>query len=640
MTVPVSHGDARDLTNTPDVMEREPAWAPDGQRIAYFSDESAEYALHIRAQSGEGAVKKFPLAGESTFYFGPVWSPDSKLIAFYDNQLNVWYLDTQNGKLTKIDSNEQHDMDHELAWSPDSKWIAYTKSLSNALYQVDLFSIESGHSTPVSDGMSDAHFPAFDKDGKYLYFMASTNDGATKSHLDMTSDLYQVTSNVYAVVLSADGQSPVQPESDEEKAAAPKPPAETNAAPKPAAAVHIDLAHLQDRIVALPIPAQNYSGLETGKPGKVYLIDGGSGRWQATGGRSVTVFDLKTRKIERLGEGVRSFRLSFDGEKMLIEFAPPRNSDGVPQSFTPQYAIVSSAAPWKPGEGMLRLGGLQVKVDPRAEWKQMYHEVWRIDAATSMIPIYHGVDIAAARKIFEPYLDSIASRADLNYIFQEMLGDITVGHLRGAGGTIPNAARVPGGLLGADYEIADGRYRIRRIYSGERWNPQIRAPLAEPGLKVAEGNFILAVNGQDLSGADDISRMLEGTAGKTVVLKIASDAAGAGAHEISVVPVATEGPLRMTAWVEANRRKVDQLSGGKLAYVYMNDTAIGGFTSFNRYFFAQTDKQGLVLDERFNHGGQAADYVIDVLRRPLMSYWAPRYGAIYRTPQAPFSDPR
>ncbi len=633
LTVPASHGDARNLTNTPGVMEREPAWAPDGQQIAYFSDETGEYALHIRSQTGEGTAKKFPLAGGSAFYFNPLWSPDSKLICFYDNQLNVWFLDTQTGKLTKVDSNDQHDIDHEMAWSPDSKWIAYTKSLPNMLYQVLLFSIESGHSTPVSDGMSDAHFPAFDKDGQYLYFTASTNNGATKSHLDMTSDLYQPTSNIYALVLAADGASPVKPQSDEEKPAAPKPTGTANSTPH-AVPVHIDLANLQERIVPLPVPALNYVAVRAGKPGKLYLLDAESS------GRTLRSFDVKTRATEKLGDGIRAFEISFDGEKMLLEFSPPRNSDGVVQPAAPQYAIVSPAAPWKPGEGMLRLSGTQVKVDPRAEWKQMYREVWRIERSHFYDPHYHGVDLAAREKMFEPYLDSIASRADLNYIFQEMLGDITVGHLRGSGGTIPSAARVAGGLLGADYEIVDGRYRILRIYNGERWNPQNRAPLAQPGVKVATEDFILAVNGQDLAGSDDLSRLLEGTSGKTVILKVAADAAGTGAHEISVVPVASEGPLRMAAWIEANRRKVDQLSGGKLAYVYMPDTGIGGFTSFNRYFFAQADKQGVVLDERFNHGGQAADYVIEVLRRPLMNYWAPRYGAIYRTPQGAVFGPK
>lgn len=642
LTVPTAHGDVRNLTNTPGVMEREPAWAPDGQLLAWFSDADGEYALHVGPQSGEGEVKEFPLAGGSSFYFHPQWSPDSKLLCFYDNKLNVWVLDTQSGKLTRIDANSQHGFDHDMAWSPDSRWIAYTKSLPNLLHGVFLYSLESGQSTPVSDGMSDARYPAFDKDGQYLYFTASTNAGPTMSHLDMTTDLYVVTRSVYAVVLSADGASPVKPESDEEKPGAAARQSNANAAAPDVKPVRIDLAKLQDRIVALPIPAQDISALQAGKPGILYLMDGSTGR-RAAGSHGVSRFDLKTRRTERLGDGIRDFEVSFDGEKMLIDLTPVRPAEGAAATAPappPQFAIVSAAAPWKPGEGMLRLSNLQVKVDPPAEWKQMYREVWRIERSYFYDPNYHGVDIAAREKMFAPYLDSIASRADLNYIFQEMLGDITVGHLRGSGGTIPTPAKIPGGLLGADYEVSGGRYRIRRIYTGERWNPTVRAPLAQPGLKVAAGDFILAINGQDLQGSDDISRLLESTAGKTVVLKVASDAAGSGVREVPVVPLATESVLRNAAWVEENRRRVDQLSGGKLAYVYMPDTAIPGLTSFNRYFFAQVDKQGLVLDERFNRGGQAADYVIEVLRRALLSYWAPRYGSIYRTTEGAIYGPK
>ncbi|MCU1260494.1 MAG: peptidase, partial [Bryobacterales bacterium] len=306
----------------------------------------------------------------------------------------------------------------------------------------------------------------------------------------------------------------------------------------------------------------------------------------------------------------------------------------------PQYAIVSTTVAVKAGDGLLRLAGMEVRVDPAAEWKQMYHEAWSIERSFFYDPHFHGLDIAAAEKKYEPYLDSLASRADLNYIFQEMLGEFTVGHMRGNGGNIPSPRHVPGGLLGADYEIANGRYKLKRIYSGESWNPQLRSPLVQPGVKVEAGDYILAINGQDLTAADDISRLLEDTANKTVVLKVASDAAGANAHEISVVPVATEQPLRNLAWIEENRRKVDQLSGGKLAYVYMPDTGQGGLTSFNRYFFAQTDRKGVILDERFNAGGQVADYVIEVLRRPLLSYWAPRYGDIYKTPAGSIQGPK
>jgi tricorn protease len=221
-----------------------------------------------------------------------------------------------------------------------------------------------------------------------------------------------------------------------------------------------------------------------------------------------------------------------------------------------------------------------------------------------------------------------------------MLGAFSIGHLRGFGGTIPHPNRVPGGLLGADYEIANGRYRIKRIYTGEHWNPQAHAPLAQPAVKIAEGDFILAVGGQDLSGSDDIQRLLEGTAGTQVTLRIASDASGKDARNVTVTPIGDDLSLRNLAWIEANRRKVQELSGGKLAYIYLPDTALGGLTNFNRYYFAQLDKQGAVIDERFNSGGQAADYIIHAMQRTLMSWWAPRYGAIFRTPQASILGPK
>ena len=294
----------------------------------------------------------------------------------------------------------------------------------------------------------------------------------------------------------------------------------------------------------------------------------------------------------------------------------------------------------KPGEGALKLANIEVNVDPIAEWKQMYHEVWRIQRSYFYDPNLHGVNTADAEKEYEKYLDSLSSRADLNYIFKDMLSDITSGHLRGGGGNIPLAKTVPGGLLGADYEIANGRYRFKKIYIGESWNPQLQAPLAQPGLNVNEGDYLLAVNGQDLAGKDDVSRLLENTAGKPVLLKIGADASGANAREITVVPIASEAQLRHAEWIAENRRKVDQLSGGKLAYVYLPDTAQGGLTNFNRYYFAQSDKQGAVIDERFNSGGQMADYIIEAMRRQLMGFWSPRYGAIYRTPAASILGPK
>jgi tricorn protease len=671
VTVPAEHGDIRNLTHTPGVMERNPVWSPDGKSIAYFSDESGEYALHIKAQSGEGDAKKIPLAGHSAFYFDPKWSPDSKNVAFTDNELNLWSVDVAAAKLTKIDTDYSYELDRNFAWSGDSKWIAFVKSLPNQLHAISVYSLDSDKSTQITDGMSDARNPAFDRDGQYLYFTASTNYGPTVSGLDMTSDEHEVTSNIYLVVLANNVASPLAPESDEEKIGEAGSNADgqtaeggaqsggggrggrgggaatANTPPKP---VRIDFDKILQRTIALPLPARNYRELTAGRAGVLYFMEpggaGGRGGGAGGGGSTLSKYDLKTRRTEKLADNVASFDLSANGEKMLLRTMPAGAGGGrggrggnAPEA-PPQYVIVSALAPIKTGEGALHMADMEINIEPIAEWKQMYHEVWRIERSYFYDPNLHGVNAADGEKEYDKYIESLSSRADLNYIFKELLSEFTVGHLRGGGGTIPEPKRVQGGLLGADYEIVNGHYRIKKIYTGESWNPQMHAPLSEPGLNVAEGDYLLSVNGQELKGADDISRLLEDTANKAVLIKVASDASGANSRELTVTPIASEAQLRHEAWVEGNRRKVDQLSGGKLAYVYMPDTGQGGLTAFTRYYFAQTDKQGAVIDERYNSGGQVADYVIEVMNRQLLGWWQPRWGAIYRTPAAQIFGPK
>ena len=651
VTVPAQKGDARNLTNSPGVMDRTPAWSPDGKSVAYFSDESGEYALHLRPQNGASDPKKIPLSGHSAYYFDPKWSPDSKRLAFTDNQMNLWTVDVDAGKLTKVDTDYTYELHRDFAWSGDSKWIAFVKFLPNRFHAISLYSVESGNSTRITDGMSDAADPEFDRDGQYLYFTASTNFGPTTSGLDMTSDEHDVTRSIYLAVLPNNIPSPLAPESDEEKPPEPRTAAGggrggSTAADSPPKPVRIDFDRIQQRIVALPLPARHYIGLRAGKAGTLYVLESSGGGRGFGGASTLSKYDLKARKLDKLAENVAFFDLSANGEKMLIRTVPAgaataggRGAPGGPAGV-PQYFIVSSTQPVKPGEGALRLANLEVNVDPLAEWKQMYHEVWRIEKSYFYDPNLHGVNAADAEKEYEKYLDSLGSRSDLNYIFQNMLSEMTVGHLRGGGGNIPQARTVPGGLLGADYEIADGRYRIKRIYSGESWNPQLKGPLAAPGLNLNPGDYLLSVNGRELDAKEDVSRLLENTAGKSVVIRVGADPAGAGSRDLTVVPVASEVQLRNQAWVEDNRRKVDELSGGKLAYVYLPDTGQGGLTAFTRYYFAQTEKQGAIIDERFNSGGQVADYIINVMNRPLQGWWSPRYGAIYRTPAAAIFGPK
>jgi tricorn protease len=648
LSVPAEKGDARVLTNTPGVMERDPAWSPDGKWIAYFSDESGEYALHLRNQTGMGEVKKINLGASPSFFYSPVWSPDSKKIAFTDKRLNLWYLEVEKGTPVKVDANTYENPWRVLdpVWSPDSKWIAYTKQLKNRLCAVHVYSLETSKATQLTDGLSDARYASFDKDGKHLYFTASTDTGPTTAWLDMASFPHNTSRAVYVIVLKKGEASPLAPESDEEKVAeekkdeAPKtPPA------KKEVVVTIDFDGIGQRILALPIPARNYMGLEVAKPGIVIIAENNSGSGLTGAPINVTLhkYELAKRKFDKFMEGVsglalepntfgyRAFALSANGDKILFA-----------QGLGPaaRFTIAPTMTPMKPGEGVLNVAQMEVQVDPRAEWKQMYDEAWRIQRDFMYDPTLHGLDYEATKKKYEPWLKAVGHRADLNYLFDEMLNNISVGHHFVRGGDMRDPGFVPGGLLGADYKIENGRYRFAKVYNGENWNPGLRAPLTQPGVEVKEGEYLLAVKGRNLTASDNIYQFFEATSGKQITISVGPNPDGTGSREVTVVPVGNEGALRNREWMDQNRRKVEELSGGKLAYVYLPDTANGGYTNFNRYYFSQVDKEGAILDERFNGGGTAANYIIDNMRRPLMNRWATREGEDFSTPANAIFGPK
>jgi len=634
ISAPADKGDTRNLTNTTNAMERDPSWSPDGKYIAYFSDESGEYALHLRNQTGMGEVKKISLGTPSSYFYSPKFSPDSKKILFTDKRLNLWYLDIEKGTPVRVDANTYENPFPTLDpnWSPDGKWIVYTKQLRNRLGAVHVFSLDTNKTTQITDGLSDSRYAAFDKNGKYVYFTASTDNGPTTGWLDMSSFPFRTTRSVYAVVLKKSDPSPLSPENDEEKIAtekleAPKPP---GAKPEPVT-VTIDLEKINQRIVALPLPARDYRGLVTGKAGTFFVLENipNSGTSAAPQtGETVHRFDMDKRRAEKILDGVTQFDVSANGEKMLFGQFPGR------------YTIASTVLPLKPGEGVLNVGEMEVMVDPRAEWRQMYREVWRIQRDFFYDPNFHGLDIKATEAKYEPFLENIASRADLNYLFQEMLGNMTVGHHNSGGGDAPQPQRYTGGLLGADYTIENGRYRFARIYDGENWNPGLFAPLTQPGVDVRQGDYLIDVNGREVKATDNIYSFFQQTAGKQIIIKVSANADGRDAREVTVVPTASENGLRNLNWIEGNRRKVSELSNGKLAYVYIPNTGGAGYTNFNRYYFAQIDKEGAVIDERFNGGGTAADYIIDYMRRPLMNYWSTREGEDFATPVASIYGPK
>lgn len=647
ITVPAEKGDARNLTNTPGAAERYPAWSPDGKLIAYFSDESGEYALHLRDQTGMGEVKKINLGTPPSFFYSPLWSPDSKKIAYTDKRLNLWYVDIDKGTPVKVDTNTYENPFRVMdpSWSPDSRWITYTKQLDNRLGAVFIYSLETSKTNQITDGMSDARYANFDRNGKHLYFTASTDAGPTTGWLDMSSYNHPITRSVYVVVLRKDLPSPIAPESDEEKVAEEKkeekkpddaavPAAAAAAQPAPAAKkadvkVDIDFDDIGQRILTVPIPPRNYTAMVSGKTGILYLAE----TPPAAPGNAVILhkFELEKRKTDKVLEGVTAFALSANGEKMLFRLGGGQ---------TTNWFIVPTATPVKPGEGALKVEDLEVYVDPKAEWKQMYAEAWRIQRDFIYDPNLHGLDLKAAEAMYRPYLDSLGHRGDLNYLFTEMLGQTVLGHTFIGGGDLPEPPRTRGGLLGADYRVENGRYRFARIYNGENWNPQLRAPLTQPGVNVKVGEYLLAVNGREVRSTDSVYSFFEETAGKSVVIRVGPNPDGSNSRQVTVVPVESEGGLRNLGWIEDNRRKVDALSSGRVAYVYLPDTGFGGYTNFNRYYFSQINKEGAVIDERFNGGGSAADYIIDYMRRPLMNMWTTREGKDFTTPVGSIYGPK
>jgi tricorn protease len=648
LTVPVEKGDIRNLTRTTGVMERDPSWSPDGKSVAYFSDESGEYALHIRDQAGQGPVKKIGLGQPPSFFYGPVWSPDGKKIAYNDKRLTLWYVDVGKGAPVKVDTTHYFNprVEFEFGWSPDSRWLAYSKQLESHIFAVFVYSLEDGKARQVTDGLGDARFPAFDKGGKYLFFAASTDVGLTPGWLNMSSMERPVTRSVYVAVLKKDLPSPLAPESDEEQAEGPDKKEEPKAGAKKAAdkkgdagaedaaappKVSIDFDGIGQRILALPVPAKNYTDLQAGKEGTLFILEGpqieAAMDEGGEAGATLHKFDLAERKLDKFQDGVRGFTLSATGEKVLLRQGT-------------QWLILPTEGTAEEGKGVLKTGDMEVFVEPLVEWKQMYHEAWRIERDFFYDPGHHGLDLAAAEKRYAPYLEGVASRQDLNYLFEEMLGELTCGHVFVGGGDSPEVKRIGVGLLGADYKVENGRYRFARVYDGENWNPRLKAPLTQPGVNVAAGEYLLAVNGREVTASEDVYKPFEATAGKQTVIKVGPSPDGKGAREVTVVPVGEEYGLRNLAWVEDNRRKVDKMSGGRLAYVWLPDTAGGGYTNFNRYYFAQVGKQGAVIDERFNQGGLIADYIIDYMRRPLMGYFASRDGADYITPVGSIYGPK
>jgi tricorn protease len=620
-TIPAEKGDVRNITNSSGSAERQPAWSPDGKWISYFSDKSGEYKLVIESQDGMAPPREIAFQ-KAAFYYTPVWSPDSKKLLYSDTNLNVWVMDLATGQAKIVGNDPWMVPQRTLApsWSPDSKWIAFASRLNTLFRTIVVANVETGEKKQVTDGLADAMFPVWDASGKYLWFLASTNFGLGSQWLDMTSYGIQETFALYLAVLKKSDPSPLLPESDEEpgvSAAATKESKDTSVP-----SVQIDFDGIHQRILTVSgVPSREYAQLKAGAAGTVFFLQAPTD--PETRGNTLHRFRLSDRKAVTYLSNVGEYAVSADGKKLVYRTpAPQGGPNAAATPARPALFLVDADgkdAP-KAGDGRLDVT-LRMHLDPKAEFAQIFNEGWRLQRDYLYVPNMHGSNWPRMKEMYGVMLPYIAHRADLNYLLDNMGAEIAIGHSYVRGGAMPDVPASPGGLLGADLAIQNNRYKIGRIYDGESWNPELRAPLSAPGIDVSVGDFILAINGINLVAPDSIYRLLDGTANRQTVLTVNSRPDPQGARQVTVVPVANEQALRTRAWVEENRRFVDKRSNGQIAYVYVPNTGQGGYESFNRYYFAQQDKQGAVIDERYNGGGSAADYIIDVLQRDFDGYF-------------------
>jgi tricorn protease len=660
-SVPVKDGPTRNLTATSGVREADARWSSDGQHVAYLSDAGGTQVLLVRDALGlqkpvRHALGKDP---DSASYFTLLrWSPDDQRVLFQDNHLHLYYIDLKSDAVTLIDTSKRRDF-FATAFSPDSQWIAYTVVGDNYFTQVRLYNFATGHSTDLADSSVQTDDPVFGG-SDLLYFTASIDSGPSRSGLDMSTEERPLRKAIFAAVLAADGRSPLPPKSGDEeprkdKAAQDKALQEkanddrygrhhavalknadadkdgkTDKAVKP---TRIDLVGLSQRFVPIPVPERNYEELTVAADGALFYLSRkqpGTSLEPPSPGDSPDAdlyrYDFEERSEKLVKSSIGNFDISGDRKKLVIDLGDNKI----------EVADANEKLDAKPVD----LGGLRMRVDPREEWRQIFDEVWRMERAYFYDPNMHGLDWRAVRARYEPLREFVQRREDLNELLVEMIGEMQVGHNRVGGGDV-YAERPAGiGLLGADFKIDKGLYRIQKIYKGDRWDPFLVSPLTAAGVNVAEGDYILAINGQTLNATVNIFSLLENTVDKQVSLTVSRDGTAEAARTVTVIPTGSEAGLRQWDWVRQNQEYVDRKSGGKVAYVYLPDTAQGGYTFFNRMFFAQVDRPGVIVDDRRNSGGQAANYILDVLSRKYLSGWKDRDGLVFNTPAGAIYGPK
>ncbi len=633
-TVPVKDGSTRNITSSGSVREYSAIWSPEGDEVAYIVDSLDGQSLVIADQTGMGDSRRFEMG--PYFYRLMDWSAgDNPRILFQDNHLTLYSIDLANGDIGAIAIGVRRDQ-IDASFSPDGQWLAYTEEKANYNRDLMLYNFASGDSVALTDGAADISSPTFSQDGEHLFFAASTNSGPVQVGLNMTSQERPYRAGLYAIVLAADGKSPLLPESGDETAtdeATDDEASDDEESDEEAAGTQIDLDGIASRIVALQVAERDYGNLEVAEDGSLYYVQyvqpGGSNEPPGSStrdGNSMMRFDFEEKEAESVLGAVTSFALSADGKHAIIAKVGG--------------SLVTAKLGAKLEPKPLKLDGVRVRVDPREEWALIFDESWRMVKEYFYDPNLHGIDWQAIYDRYRPLVDHAGRREDLSDLLVELIAELQVGHIRTGGGDIHRETGSNTGLLGANLVLDQGRYRLARVYTGEAWNPFLDAPLATPGNEAREGEYILAVNGRELTASDNIFEYLQGTSGNQVTLRVGANADGSGARDIVVEPTGSERMMRLWSWIETNRRAVSEATDGRVGYVYLPNTAGAGYTFFNRMFFAQIDKDAVIIDERSNAGGQAANYITEVLSRRHLSGWKDRDGKVYNTPAGAIHGPK
>ena len=599
-TVPAKEGEIRNLTQTPGIRERDANWSPDGKWIAYLSDKTGDYEVYVRP-ADNATNERQVTTNARAWRFTPLWSPDSKMLAFSDKDHALYVLDVASGKVTPVDKDEYGDITH-YRWSPDSKWVTYTKLNAARFGSIYVYNVADNKVSRLTSGQTDDNEPVFDPKGRYLYFTSNRDFNLTFSSWEFNY-VYTDPTRVYVGILSADGPALFLPQSDEEKASAPPAP-EPKKDDKAPVVVKIDPAGFENRVRAIPGGSGVYNTLSAVANGVLYIKGDDDDR-------SLKLYNIDDRKEETVLETVRGYDLSPNNEKIIARIGP-------------NFAIVAAKPGQKPAESTLKLDTMQMKVDPRAEWQQEFTDAWRILRDWFYDPNMHGLDWNAIRAKYGQLVPFVGHRADLDYILGELAGELNAGHVYVGSPAELNANRVDNGLLGAEIVADSGVFRIAKIFPGENWHEAFRSPLTEPGVKVKEGDYILAVDGVPTKGVDNFYRLMENKANRVVTLLVNSKPEVAGAREEKVRPVKKETNLRYLDWVASRRAYVEKASNGRIGYMHLPNTGAEGNRELFKGFYPQVEKEALIIDDRYNGGGFIPDRMIELLDRPVLSYWARR----------------